>query len=98
MATSKYSRLPRGGVVAGVKTFKRFRRPLSGHPEAIRGRSRTSGIPMTPLAKLDLRFYRRIANLSPEDRPVLERAIRIRYEEERRKILEGDSDNDARAR
>jgi hypothetical protein len=71
-----------------MKYFTRYPRPPSGHPESIRSRKLKAGVPLTPLEALDVRFYRRIKALNAEDRAVLETAIRIRYESDRRKILE----------
>lgn len=74
-----------------TKRYGRFsKRPPSGHPESIRSRKRSTGTTLTALEALDLRFYRKINRLSAEDRTALETAIRMRYERDRRKILEGE--------
>lgn len=72
-----------------MKAYQRFRQP-SGHPETIRWRKLRAGIPLTPLEALDVRFYRKIRRLSADDRAALETTIRMQYEKDRRKILEGE--------
>lgn len=67
----------------------RYPRQPSVHPETLRSKARMAGIKLSPLAQLDVTFYRRLKRLSAEDRAVLEVAMRIRYNEDRRKILEG---------